>query len=140
MLWILLGCALAAGEIVTAGFFLAPFAAAALAAFAVDLAGAPDAISVATFLVLGVGLFGFVRPVAKRHIQLPSATRTGTRRLIGERAMVVGRIDPALGTGSVKIGGEVWTARLYHEDDLALEPGTRVDVIDIQGATALVST
>ena len=139
-MWILLACALAVGEIVSLGFFLAPFAVAALTAFAVDLAGAPDAVSVAVFLVLGVAGFGLVRPIARRHLRQPSSTQTGTRRLIGERAVVVGRIDPAAGTGSVKIGGEVWTARLYHEDLPALEPGTRVDVIDIQGATALVST
>ena len=42
------------------------------------------------------------------------------------------------GGGRVKIGGEVWTARAYDEDDV-FEPGTRVEVLKIEGATALVS-
>ena len=40
--------------------------------------------------------------------------------------------------GQVKIGGEVWTARSYDEDD-AFEPGARVEVMKIDGATALVA-
>ena len=40
--------------------------------------------------------------------------------------------------GQVKIGGEVWSARSYDEDQ-AFEPGTRVEVLKIDGATALVA-
>ena len=46
------------------------------------------------------------------------------------------RVDAA--GGQVKLGGEVWTARPYDEDDV-LEPGARVEVLKIDGATALVS-
>jgi membrane protein implicated in regulation of membrane protease activity len=56
--------------------------------------------------------------------------------LVGSRAVVLQRVD-AHG-GQVKIGGEIWTARAYDEDQV-LEPGTRVDVLKIDGATALVS-
>jgi membrane protein implicated in regulation of membrane protease activity len=38
----------------------------------------------------------------------------------------------------VKIGGEVWSARAY-DDDHVIEPGARVEVLKIDGATALVS-
>jgi membrane protein implicated in regulation of membrane protease activity len=37
----------------------------------------------------------------------------------------------------VKIGGENWSARSYMEGQV-LEPGTRVEVARIEGATALV--
>ena len=37
----------------------------------------------------------------------------------------------------VKIGGEQWTARVYDATQI-LEPGQKVQVIDIKGATALV--
>ncbi len=39
--------------------------------------------------------------------------------------------------GQVKIGGEVWSARAYDETQV-LAAGTSVDVIKIEGATALV--
>ena len=38
----------------------------------------------------------------------------------------------------MKIGGELWTARAYDEDD-SFEPGARVEVMKIDGATALVA-
>ena len=46
------------------------------------------------------------------------------------------RVDA--GGGRVKIGGEEWTARPYDEDEV-YEEGTRVEVMKIEGATALVS-
>ena len=51
-------------------------------------------------------------------------------------ATVIQRVDR--NGGQVKIGGEVWTARSYDEDD-AFEPGARVEVMKIDGATALVA-
>ena len=55
---------------------------------------------------------------------------------MGTRALVLERVDGE--GGQVKIGGEIWSARSYDEDEI-LEPGTRVDVMEIKGATALVS-
>ena len=52
--------------------------------------------------------------------------------------MVVERIANAEGVGCVKLDGEIWTARAY-DDDEVIEPGTRVHVLEIRGATALVS-
>ena len=46
------------------------------------------------------------------------------------------RVD--LHGGQVKIGGEIWTARPFDEDQV-MEPGARVEVLKIDGATALVS-
>jgi membrane protein implicated in regulation of membrane protease activity len=45
------------------------------------------------------------------------------------------RVD--LNGGRVRIGGEEWSARSYIEDQV-FEPGTRVEVMKIEGATALV--
>ena len=42
------------------------------------------------------------------------------------------------GVGCVKIDGEVWTARAL-DDDQVIEPGQRVQVVEIKGATALVT-
>jgi membrane protein implicated in regulation of membrane protease activity len=54
---------------------------------------------------------------------------------VGAKAVVLERVD--LNGGQVKIGGEVWTARAYDEAQV-IEPGARVDVVKIEGATALV--
>ena len=136
MFWILLAVIFAAGEIMTLGFLLAPFAAGALLGAAADLAGAGAAISVVVFLVSSALFFGLLRPVARRHLRTPAQLRTGTAALVGKSATVTSRVEA--GAGAVKLEGEIWTARPYDGDEV-FEPGSRVHVVEIQGATALVS-
>jgi membrane protein implicated in regulation of membrane protease activity len=69
-------------------------------------------------------------------MRMPAALRTGTAALVGQRALVLERVDAD--GGQVKIGGEVWSARPYDDSDV-FEPGARVDVLRIDGATALVA-
>ena len=136
MFWILLALVFAAGEIMTLGFFLAPFAAGALLGAAADLAGAGAVVSVLVFLISSGLFFGLLRPVARRHMRTPAQLRTGTAALVGKTATVTERID--IGSGAVKLEGEIWTARPYDPDEV-IETGSRVHVIEIKGATALVS-
>jgi membrane protein implicated in regulation of membrane protease activity len=136
MFWILLAVILAAGEIMTLGFFLAPFAAGALLGAAADLAGAGSIVAILVFLISSGLLFGLLRPVARRHLRTPAQLRTGTAALVGKTATVTTRIDAA--GGAVKLDGEIWTARPYLGDEV-FEPGSHVNVVEIQGATALVS-
>ncbi|MDX6707730.1 MAG: hypothetical protein QOK16_712 [Solirubrobacteraceae bacterium] len=138
MIWILLAVLFAAGEVMSMGFFLAPFAVGALVGALAELAGATAALSVIVFLVTSGLLFGFVRPIARRHLRTPAQLRTGTAALIGQSAMVTERVDNDAQTGSVKLEGELWTARSW-DDDEVIEAGKRVNVVEIRGATALVS-
>jgi membrane protein implicated in regulation of membrane protease activity len=79
-----------------------------------------------------------VRPIARRHLYQPPQLRTGTAALVGRTAIVLERIHNDEGVGCVRLEGEVWTARSYDED-LVIEPGTRVQVVEIRGATAMVA-
>ena len=136
--WLIAGCLLAAGEVVTGGFFLAPFAGGAFVAAVLSLLGVGSSIQIVSFAVVTAGTFGLLRPVARRHLRTPPEIRTGTAALVGRSAMVLERIANDEGVGCVKIDGEVWTARSYEEDQV-IEAGRRVNVIEIRGATALVS-
>ena len=134
--WMIAAGALAVGEIVTVSFFLGPIAAAALLAAVVAVAGGSLTAQWVVFIVASIASLGILRPIARRHIKMPARVRTGTAALVGSRAIVLERVDAD--GGQVKIGGEVWTARAYDEDDV-LEPGVRAHVMKIDGATALVS-
>jgi membrane protein implicated in regulation of membrane protease activity len=90
------------------------------------------------FIAVAALMLAFLRPIAVRHMKVPPRLRTGAAALIGKQAVVLERIANDEGMGSVKIDGEVWTARSYNDDDV-IERGTRVDVVDIRGATALVT-
>jgi membrane protein implicated in regulation of membrane protease activity len=138
VLWLIAAVVLAIGEIATLGFFLAPFAAGALVAALVSAAGTGTAITLIVFLLVSITALAALRPVARSHRRQPALSRTGTAALVGRQAMVVERIANNEGVGCVKLDGEVWTARAYDEDDV-IEEGRRVQVIEIRGATALVS-
>jgi membrane protein implicated in regulation of membrane protease activity len=133
--WMIAAGALAAGEILTLGFFLGPIAIAAVLAGLVALAGAGLAVQLVVFIVASAGTLGLLRPIARRHLTTAPQIRTGTAALVGAQAVVIERVD--VDGGQVKIGGEVWSARAYDEDEV-LEPGTRAHVMKIEGATALV--
>ena len=134
--WMIAAGLLAAGEIFTMGFFLGPIAVAAVLSAVVALAGAGLAVQWVVFIVASLGSVLVLRPVARRHLRTPPSIRTGTAALVGGPATVIERVDR--GGGQVKIGGEIWSARSYDDDD-SFEPGARVEVMEIKGATALVA-
>jgi membrane protein implicated in regulation of membrane protease activity len=134
--WIIAAGVLAVGEIATLGFFLGPIAIAAVLASLVALVGGSLAVQWIVFVAASIATLLVLRPIARRHLQTPARIRTGTAALVGTRAMVLERVD--VHGGRVKIGGEVWSARSYDEDEV-IEPGTRVEVMQIDGATALVA-
>jgi membrane protein implicated in regulation of membrane protease activity len=134
--WLVAAGVLAVGEIATLGFFLGPIAVAASAAAIVALAGAGLAIQWVVFIAASLGSVLVLRPIARRHLKTPASLRTGTAALVGAPAVVLQRVDG--NGGQVRIGGEVWSARSYDEDD-AFEEGARVEIMKIDGATALVA-
>jgi membrane protein implicated in regulation of membrane protease activity len=136
--WIVAAVAFAVAEIATVSFFLAPFAAGALVAAGLDLIGLSLGAQIAAFLVSSIALLTLVRPIARRHLTAPPAVRTGVAALVGREALVLERIVNDEGVGCVRLDGEVWTARAY-DDDEVIEAGRRVHVLEIRGATALVS-
>ena len=136
VIWAILSVLFAVGEIFTPGlFFLGPIALAALAATVVAALGGGLLVQI---IVFGVGSFaavGLLRPLARKHLTMPRAIRTGAAALEGAKAIVLQRVDSR--GGRVKIGGEEWSARSYMPDE-EFDVGTEVEVVQIQGATALV--
>lgn len=136
VLWMIAAALLAAGEVASLSFILGPIALAALAAGIAAVAGVAVELQFIVFILGSIGSLAIVRPIARRHLRTPAQIRTGTAALIGTRAVVVERVDRD--GGQVKLAGEVWSARAFDEDDV-FETGTRVEVLKIDGATALVA-
>ena len=134
--WAIAALLLAVGEIFTPGLvFLGPVALAAVAAAAAALAGAAVWLQLLVFVAASLASLGVLRPLARAHLHMPAAIRTGTAALEGAHATVLQRVDQS--GGRVRIGGEEWSARAFMPDQV-IEPGTRVEVVKIEGATALV--
>src|SRR4051812_36123931 len=138
IVWAVIAVALTVGEVLTVSFYLFPFALGALAAAVADLVGGGAALQALAFVLFTALSFGIVRPIAKRHVSMPPALRTGTAALVGRNAVVVEDICNDESRGAVRLDGETWTARAYDEDEL-IPSGKRVTVIEIRGATALVA-
>ena len=136
VLWLIAAVLLAIGELATPGmFFLGPVALAAVGAAVSAGIGAGVVLQLIVFVAVSAGSIGLLRPIARRHIHVPALTRTGTAALVGKKALVLQRVDA--NGGRVRIGGEEWSARAFFEEQ-TLEPGARVEVAKIEGATALV--
>jgi len=136
VIWLIAAVLLAIGELLTPGlFFLGPVALAAVGAAVTAGVGAGVVLQLIVFIAVSAGSLAFLRPIARRHIRMPALMRTGTAALVGTKALVLQRVDA--NGGRVRIGGEEWSARAFFEEQ-TLEPGTRVEVAKIEGATALV--
>jgi membrane protein implicated in regulation of membrane protease activity len=136
LIWAIVAVLLAVGEIFTPGlFFLGPIALAALASTVVAALGGDIWIQIVVFGVGSFAAVGLLRPVARKHITMPHAIRTGAAALEGAKAVVLQPVNSR--GGRVKIGGEEWSARSYMPDE-EFDVGTEVEVVQIQGATALV--
>jgi membrane protein implicated in regulation of membrane protease activity len=137
IVWVDLADALAVVENLTPGLYIhVPFALAAGAAAITEALGGGVVGSVIVFILASLASLAFLRPIARRHVRLPALSRTGTDALVGRKALVTRTVDEH--GGRVRIGGEEWSARSYL-DGQVLGEGTSVDVIQIEGATALVA-
>lgn len=133
--WLIAAVLLGVVEFLTLTLAFGLLAGSALLAAVAAALGAPVPVQLLVFAVAGgVGLVA-VRPVAKRHLALPPVTREGSDALVGRSAVVTREVSAA--GGVVHVAGEDWSARPYDED-MVIPPGVRVDVFEIQGATALV--
>ncbi|WP_328839995.1 NfeD family protein [Streptomyces europaeiscabiei] len=92
-------------------------------------------LQVVVFAVVSVALLAVVRPIAARHRSGRPQLATGIDALKGKHAVVLERVDGA--GGRIKLAGEVWSARAL-DTGQAFEVGQEVDVVEIEGATAIV--
>jgi membrane protein implicated in regulation of membrane protease activity len=135
IIWLVLAVVLGATELMTVTLTLGLIAVAAVVAAVIGAVGLPVPVQILAFVAVAAAGLGLVRPIAKRHLKQPPSLRTGTAALVGRTALVLSETDGH--RGRVRIGGEEWSSRSYDET-LVIPAGATVDVIQIEGATALV--
>ena len=133
--WVIAAVALGVAEYFTLTLALGLLAAAALVAAIVAGVGGSLLAQLLAFVITGaVGLL-IVRPIAKRQMTHPTLVREGSYALVGKKAVVIEEVTGS--QGLIKLSGEVWSARALDEDHV-IPAGTLVDVMEIEGATAIV--
>ncbi|MFE1439819.1 NfeD family protein [Streptomyces sp. NPDC058739] len=133
--WLIGAAALGIPLVITAMPELGMLAVGAVAAAVVAGSGGGVVLQVLAFVVVSVALIAVVRPIANRHRDQRPQLVTGVEALKGRQAVVLERVDAS--GGRIKLAGEVWSARAL-DTDRAFEIGAEVDVVDIEGATAIV--
>lgn len=133
--WLIVAVALGVAEALSLTLAFGIFSVAALLAAVVSGFGLSWVIQLLTFA--GASLLGLlvIRPIALRHASRPALTRDGTDALVGRSATVLEEVTAD--HGLIKLSGEDWTARPLDEH-LVIPAGATVDVMEIQGATAIV--
>jgi membrane protein implicated in regulation of membrane protease activity len=133
--WLIAAAALGVAEYFTLTLALGMLASAALVAAVVAGLGGSLLAQVLAFAIAGAVALLIVRPIARRQMTHPPLVREGSYALVGKKAIVV---EEVTGTqGLIKLAGEVWSARALDEDHV-IPAGTPVEVMEIEGATAIV--
>jgi len=136
LIWLIVAFGLAGAEALTGDMFMLMLSGGALAAAGSSwLLNPPIWVDGSVFLVVSVLLLVLVRPVLRRRLTPAKGLPTGVQALEGKSALVLDRVTRD--EGQVKVDGQVWTARPMNDGDV-FEPGERVTVMHIDGATAVV--
>jgi membrane protein implicated in regulation of membrane protease activity len=135
VVWLVVAAALGIAEVTTLTLALGLMALGALTAGLTAAIGLPVAIQLVAFGATSVAGLGVLRPIAARHLRQPPLLRSGTAALVGREALALTEVSRH--SGLVRIGGEEWSARPY-DPGVVIPEGVDVDVLAIEGATALV--
>lgn len=135
IIWLIVAAVLGVAELLTVTLALGLLAVAAVAAGVVGAAGLGVPAELGAFALVAAAGLGLVRPIAIRHVRQPPPLRTGVAALVGKTGLVVQEVNGH--DGRVRIGGEIWTSRSYDESTV-IPVGAKVDVLQIEGVTALV--
>jgi membrane protein implicated in regulation of membrane protease activity len=134
--WLGLAIALGVLELLSLDLILLMLAAGAIVGMITSLVISDIWVQVLAAVAASVAALALVRPSVVKRMQTGGPNLVlGHEALVGKTGLVVEEVSSQ--GGQVRINGELWTARPY-DDDLVIEPGAKVDVLQIKGATALV--
>ncbi len=136
LVWAILFIAFICIEASTVSLVSIWFAAGALAAAIVELAGGEIWLQV--FLFIGVSgiTLAALRPITRKYFT-PKLTKTNVDSVIGTTGKVLACIDNDAAAGRVKLGAMEWTAR--STDGTKIEEGKLIRVDKVEGVKVYVS-
>lgn len=134
-LWVILAGLFFVIEIATVGFLVFWFGVGALIAMVVSLFTDSLAIQTTVFIISSTVLLFFTRPFVNKF-KVNDEVQTNAFSIIGKKGIVTQTIDAVSGKGLVKIGTETWSAK--SANDVNIEKGTEVEILDIDGVKAIV--
>lgn len=134
--WLGIAIVLTGLEMLSLDLILIMLAAGAVAGMAMAIVGLPIAAQVLVAAGTALAMLAIVRPSVARRMHGGPDLEIGHGKLVGTHGTVTERVT-ALEPGRVRLAGDIWSA-LPYDENLAIEPGAPVEVLEIRGATAYV--
>ena len=136
IIWLGLTVAFVIAEAMTVTVISLWFAAGALGAMAMALAGGSTWLQVLTFLVVSAVALTALRPLTRKYLT-PKLTATNIDSVIGAVGIVTADIDNIAAAGQVKLNGMEWSAR--STSGAPIPAGTKIRVDRIEGVKVFVT-
>ena len=138
ILWLIAAGIFFVAEIFTAGFLIFWLGVAALVSMVISFFIDNVIIQGTVFVILSWILMFLTRPLVDRFITKPDdKVATNAYSIIGKRGIVTKEINEISGTGQIKVGTEVWSAKSL--DSSKIEEGSEVEINSINGVKAVVT-
>ena len=133
-IWLGLMVLFGIGEMLTAGFFLLPFAVGAAVAAVLAIVGVTVPIQMLAFIVVSVVALVAFQRFAKSDKE--PLYPVGVKRYVNSIAVVLEDVDAERATGMVRMENEEWRATT--DWDRIIEAGSSVRVVDVRGTRLVV--
>ena len=134
--WVILSGIFFIIEMATVGFLVFWFGIGALIAMVFSFFTTNIAIQTTVFVLSSTILLFFTRPFVDKLTKKDNEVQTNAYSIIGKKGIVTKDIIPIEGKGQIRIGTEIWSAK--SADDVKIEKGVEIEVIEIDGVKAVV--
>lgn len=134
--WLILFVVLLIIEILTLGLTTIWFAGGALVAFILAFVGFELPVQIIVFLLVSILLLVLTRPIAIKFFN-KERQKTNAESLIGQKAVVIEKIDTLRGVGRAEVNGMEWSAKTDEAGQI-IEAGEIVTIEGIQGVKLIV--
>ncbi|HID34852.1 MAG TPA: NfeD family protein [Anaerolineae bacterium] len=135
--WLILALVFLAGEIVTAGFFLAAFGVGAALAAVAAMLGMNIVWQLAIFVFISSVALLLSRRFAESVSPSEQPVKVGIDRVLGKKAVVIEPLDAMHGTGIVRVNAEEWRA-LPEDGSQVIPVNSIVEVVAVKGTRLVV--
>jgi len=135
-IWVGVAVVLSIGELLTAGFFLLPFAVGAAAAAVLAFLDVAVPIQLVTFVGISVVFLAVLQRFARQEQDDSVAAPAGANRFVGQLAVVIEPVKYLDTTGMVRMGTEEWRAKV--DSDIVIPKGARVQIVEVRGTRLVV--
>lgn len=125
-------------EILTTSFLGFWFAVGAIFALLSSLFTDNIIIQASIFIISSSLLTFSTKPLVKKFLKNDEKVETNAYSIIGKTALVTQEINSTTGTGQIKVGTEIWSAK--NSNNQIIPKGTEVEVTSIDGVKAIVSS